>query len=120
MDKFQAVFEILIILSGIDGDIDRREIQVIDDFIESNIGEINFDPQAVVENLSKLKGEGFLEEFSYAAIVFKNQTGVEDRLTILQFAIELIRADGEITDDEFDLLLALGELWNIDMEEFLN
>lgn len=120
MDKFQAVFEILIILSGIDGDIDRREIQVIDDFIEANIGEIDFDPQTVVENLSKLKGEGFLEEFSHAAIVIKNQTGVQDRLTILQFAIELISADGKITGDELDLLLALGELWNIDMEEFLN
>ncbi len=119
MDKFQAAFEILLILSDIDGNIDPREIEVINYFIESNIGSIEFDTEKVIKNLSKLTGEGIIEELSHAATVFKNQSSAQDRITILEFSIELISADDKITDEEVALLYALGEVWNIDMEEFI-
>lgn len=118
MDKFQAIFEILLILSGVDGHIHKREIKVIKEFLEANIGDVKFDPQVVIKKISNLKREVIIEELKLAATVLKNQCDAEDRITILKFAVELISADGKIIDKENAFLCALGELWNIDMQEF--
>lgn len=119
MDKFQAAFEILFILCAVDGHVDQREIKVVSQFLQENIKAINFNPEAVIKNIYKLNGDGVIEELNHAAMVFKANASVQDRITILNFAVELLSADGKISDEEMYFLNFLGELWNIDMKAFI-
>lgn len=120
MDKFQAAFEILYFLSTADGEFDEREAQVIVNFLVSNNQSINFDYKKVIRAIDSLSDEGMLEEFTIAAQVFKNSCSVQDRRTLLEFAIELIGADGQFSDEEGDLLIYLANIWNIDLRRFLD
>ncbi len=119
MNKFQAAFEILYILSCADGHVSSQEIEVIQQFMDSNYGNMDFDTAGIINSLSCMTGEGFMEELSLAANVFKEYSTVQDKLIILDFAYNLIYADGYITDDEAHLFISLGQLWNVDIQRYL-
>ncbi|RMH76793.1 MAG: TerB family tellurite resistance protein [Calditrichaeota bacterium] len=119
MDKFQAIFEILYFMAAVDGDVDPREIDVINTFLDANYGNVNFDAREVAASLMTLTADGMVEELTRAAIAFKNSSTAKDRTTVLDFALQLIAADGRITESERKLFLILGSLWNIDMPSYL-
>jgi len=119
MDKFQAAFEILYFLSAIDGEIHKKETKVIQRFLDDNYGALNFDPNAVITSIASLTGEGVFEELKRAALVFKNLSTAQDRTVLLDFAMQLIAADGKLADAEKDLFFILGNTWNVDMPSYL-
>ncbi|MFQ5650046.1 MAG: TerB family tellurite resistance protein [bacterium] len=119
MDKFQAIFEILYFLSAIDGEVSQSEVNVMTSYLNANHGKITFNPLTVVNAISTMTGKGMAEELQQAAIVFKNSSNAQDRNTVLDFALQLIAADGKITTAERDLFLLLGNTWNIDMPRYL-
>ncbi|MDJ0696022.1 MAG: TerB family tellurite resistance protein [Mastigocoleus sp. MO_167.B18] len=119
MNKFQAAFEILYILSCIDGEVSRKEVQVINDFISSNYGNINFDTREIIDSFDFMTGEGILEELKLAANVFKEYSNTKDKLILFDFAYTLISADGRITEEEGYFFYLLGKLWNIDIDRYL-
>ncbi|MDZ7304468.1 MAG: TerB family tellurite resistance protein [candidate division KSB1 bacterium] len=118
MDKFQAAFEVLYFLASVDGYVDKREVDVIFDFLNANFGKINFDPKKVVDVISSMTSEGMVDELEHAALIFKNSSSAQDRMTLLDFALDLIAADGKIKDQERDLFFILGNTWNIDLERY--
>jgi uncharacterized tellurite resistance protein B-like protein len=119
MDKFQAAFEILYFLSAVDGNVDEREIKVINDFLSSNYGNIKFDPPSVLNSINTLTGKGMVDELIYAAQVFKNNSNASDRTVILDFALELIASDGDLNKPEAELFNVLGTTWDIDMQRYV-
>ncbi|BAZ03975.1 TerB family tellurite resistance protein [Calothrix sp. NIES-3974] len=119
MDKFQAAFEILYILSIAEGVVDDRKIQVISNFLMSNLNSINFDVESTIKAISYLSGAGILEEFANAAEIFRNSSYGQERIHLLQFAIEVIAADGNISEGEAYLITYLGDIWNIDLRKLL-
>lgn len=119
MDKFQAAFEILYFLSAVDGNVDEREIKVINDFLSSNYGNIKFDPPSVLNSINTLTDKGMLDELVYAAQVFKNNSDASDRTVILDFALELIASDGNLSQSEAELFNVLGTTWDIDMQRYV-
>jgi uncharacterized tellurite resistance protein B-like protein len=119
MDKFQAAFELLYLLSTADGEVTMSEVNVIRSFLESNYGSVSFNPSGVIDEIATLNSDGMLEEFGTAAMVFKNSSGVSDRTVLLRFAVELICADGNVSDTENSLFQTLANLWNIDVGQFL-
>jgi len=119
MDKFQAIFEILYFLAGVDGRVDQREVDVINNFLDANYGKIYFNPGSVVNSISKLSGKGMIDELVSAAIIFKNSSNAQDRITVLDFALQLVAADGIITTGESELFITLGNTWDIDMPRYL-
>jgi len=108
MDKFQAIFEILCCLSAADGEVHPNEVDVINNFLNANFGKINFNPKSVASSLGSLTYQGLMDEMVRAAIVFKNTSTAKDRTTVLDFALDLIAADGIITKEESILFFALG------------
>ena len=120
MDKFQAVFEVLYFLAAVDGKVDKREIGVISDFLDSNYGKITFDPGAVVDSINSMTGKGMIEELERAALIFKNASSAQDRTTVLDFAVDLVAADGKVAPEERDLFFILGNTWNIDIKTYLD
>ncbi|NUQ84286.1 MAG: TerB family tellurite resistance protein [Anaerolineales bacterium] len=119
MEKFQAIFEILYFLSSVDGEIHPNELNVITGFLSANYGKVNFNPVAVANSLSNLTGQGMAEELLRAAAVFKNSSTAQDRVVVLDFALQLIGADNKISNEEGALFFMLGDAWNIDMPRYL-
>jgi len=119
MDKFQAGFELLYLLSAADGDVSMSEVEVIRNFLQSNYGNVSFNPSEIIDSIDMLNADGMIEEFKTAATIFKNSTGVQDRKVFLNFAVELILSDGNLSDDENTLFHILAEFWNIDVQKFI-
>lgn len=119
MEKFQAIFEILYFLSSVDGEIHPSELNVITSFLSANYGKVNFNPVAVANSLSTLTGQGMAEELLRAAAIFKNSSTAQDRIVVLDFALQLIGADNRISNEEGALFFMLGDAWNIDMPRYL-
>ncbi|MDL1910134.1 TerB family tellurite resistance protein [Chloroflexi bacterium CFX6] len=119
MEKFQAIFEILYFLSSVDGEIHPNELNVITGFLSANYGKVNFNPVTVANSLSNLTGQGMAEELLRAAAIFKNSSTAQDRVVVLDFALQLIGADNKISNEEGALFFMLGDAWNIDMPRYL-
>lgn len=120
MDKFQSAFEILYILSKADGESTTEEMEAIVEFLNDNSEAIQFTPSKVAESIDTLTNEGMLEELSRAANIIKQSSGAEDRKTLLDFAIRLIAADGNFSQEEMALFSALADLWNIDVRKYMS
>jgi len=119
MDKFQAAFEILYITSAIDGEVDNSEIDIINEFIESNDSNINFSTRDIIDDISMLNIDGIVNEFIKSAESYANQSSVSEKRILLNFFMTLIISDGEIEDNEKRLFLILTEVFNIDSDKFI-
>ncbi|BAZ43444.1 hypothetical protein NIES4102_04440 [Chondrocystis sp. NIES-4102] len=120
MDKFQAAFKILYLLSSIDGVVEDAQINIIINCFNNIDNLPYFDSLTVINSLNTLTSTDILEEFNHAAIKFKNSSNAIERNNLLQFAKELVTADNYISDREKELLYAIADVWNIDFNEFLN
>ena len=119
MDKFQVSFEILYFSSAIDGKVDKNELEIILNFLNDNKSKIKFDPHKTTKSIGSLTTKGVLNELTKAASMFKRENTASDRVALLDFGMQLIVANGKVTEDEAKLLFALGSLWNIDMPHYI-
>ncbi|GBL10086.1 hypothetical protein MSj_01569 [Microcystis aeruginosa Sj] len=120
MNKFQAVFEILYILSLADGDVDKSEVEVILQVMNQNLDCIYFDPSDVIESINNLTGEGLMEELGTAVHGFKDTSTATERTTLMNCAVTLVLADGYITDVEKQLLHLIANTLNINLNRLLD
>ncbi len=119
MEKFQAAFETLYFLSAIDGEVSKSEVNIIINFLNANQGKFDFDPQKVIQSIDLMNATGKFDELRRAALVFKETSSAQDRLILLDFALDLIASDGKITDKEMELFFLLGNTWDIDIQSYL-
>ncbi len=118
MDKFQAAFEILYFLSAIDGQVHKKEHDVIQRFLDENFGGVHFEPNAVIKSIASMTGEGRFDELTRAAVTFGNLSSAHERTILLDFAMQLIAADGKLAKNEQDLFFLLGNTWKVDMPSY--
>jgi tellurite resistance protein len=119
MNKMQAAFEILYFLCSVDGKVDDRELTVIQEFLETNYSMVSFDPREVIQDIAMLNENGMREEFSSAVKQFQGLTNATDRRIFLNFALKLIVADGNVSDEEENLFRIISETWGVDVSRFL-
>jgi len=119
MDKFQAAFEILYIASVIDGDVDKSEIAVINDFLEANEMKCDFSTHDIIDDLSMLNIEGVLEEFIRASESYAQKSSASEKRILLNFFMSLVISDGEIDDNEMRLFHLITEVFQVDGKLFL-
>jgi uncharacterized tellurite resistance protein B-like protein len=60
MDKFQAAFELLYLLSTVDGEVSTSEVNVIRSFLESNYGSVSFSPSEIIDSIDTLTTDGMV------------------------------------------------------------
>ncbi len=121
MDLAKDAFIILFCLAGSDGNLDKREQEIIFDFLNSQtacLGQIDFDPQQVYSELAAQSVEGQIEAFSNALQNFKTHSSEPVRSAMLDAAAEVAAADGAITDGEKRLFQTMALVWEIDLQEF--
>lgn len=119
MDKFQATFEILYLLSTVDGYVADSEIDVIKSFIIQNNGNINFNIKQTIDSIEALTVDGKWNELIYAAGVINQTCDARDKNIILDFALRLIAADGKLDPNEQKIFFGLAKAWNIDAIKFI-
>ena len=119
MDKFQATFEVLYLVSACDGEVSDEEIDVINGYIEANLGQSDYDTQALARSLGILSEEDMGIELGAAAGYLNDVCSPMEKLNILDYAVTVVMADDDPTLVERQVIDALGEIWNIDIEKFL-
>ena len=119
MDKFQAAFEVLCILSMIDGEVHDKEIEVINQFVHNNVGKSNFDTRAVFQSLAIMTPKGRVEELASVAVYIGNNCNSLEKRNILESALALIAADRVLKDEEVTAFVLLGNTWGIDIQAFM-
>jgi len=120
MDKFQATFEILYLLATVDGKLDNSEVDVIKNFIEHNASKINFNIEQTINSVESLTPDGKWNELVHAAKIVNQSSSAQDKYNILDFAFNLIAADGVLDENEKDIFVGLAQVWNIDVNKFLD
>lgn len=122
MNLAKDAFIILFCLAGSDGNLDKREQEIIFDFLNSQtacLGQIDFDPQQVYSELAAQSVEGQIEAFSNALQNFKTHSSEQVRSAMLDAAAEVGAADGAITDGEKRLFQTMAAVWEVDLQKFL-
>lgn len=103
-----AGYHMLMILSAIDGKFTGKEDHVIKKWIENEMPvHVNLDKEAEV--LSTLPKEEYMIHFQRCMGDFYEDTTEKERNEFLQYAIELVKADKNISREEN---IFLDELFN--------
>ena len=102
-----------------DGHFDENERVIVYEFLQANY-EGEFDVEAELQLLHALNGKGLVQRLTEAAHYIDNSTSMESKLKLLKFSIELIAADGKITENEYGLFAIVAEIWGVDLDRYLN
>ena len=115
MKPVQAGYNILLILSISDGEYDEAEGRIILDFIEDNY-DGTFDPKVENQAIMGLDDAGVMARFDEAGRAMLAQTGAEDREALLEFGLDLVMTDGELSEEENRLVQRLATSWELALQ----
>lgn len=112
LNKCEASFHLLVLLSRADGGTHIKEKKVILDFLE-----VNFD-----EEMDLIKEQAFLTALPHSEHFFHFEeianhlfscTTSEERAKIIEFVMKLVIADKKVTDNENKLIDTLFLAWDL-------
>ncbi len=105
-------FQMLSILSQVDGDFKPEEGRVIVDYIKKNFP-LGSNLDAALDELTLLDEDDYLEHFEKAAYDFMEESTENERIDFLRFAMKLINADEKVAREEDKLISHLFIWWGI-------
>jgi hypothetical protein len=114
MNKAIAGFHILTILSEVDNDFDPREGLVIVDYLKENFPPLPISLDKEMDFLSSLSKDDYQTHFETCLVDFYKDSTSEERISFLKFAVNIIKADEVITDNENKYLNYMYDQWDID------
>ena len=121
MEKPESCFKLLYFLSAADGQVDRSEADVIARHLIDNFKEISLkDVEEFIESLSSMNVDRLAQELEEAATTFYENSNSQERLKFLDVALDLIAADGKLSEGESNLFYIIGNKWNINIGDYIN
>ncbi|REJ81810.1 MAG: TerB family tellurite resistance protein [Bacteroidetes bacterium] len=115
LNKAEAGFHLLQILSAIDGDFHHMEDLVITNYLSENYPfHVNLD--AAVDYLSTLPKDDYVLHFQKCMNDFYQDSEESERMKFLDFAVKLVKADNDITNEENIFLNLLFQAWERENE----
>lgn len=112
MNKTEAGFHLLMILSYIDGTLHSTESSVIIDFIEKNYKE-NLDIIKEQAFIRALPGEELHNHFHEIAAQFYKISTYEERNKLIEFAMKVVMADDTMEHSENTYINQLYDAWDL-------
>lgn len=110
-----AGYHMLMILSQVDGEFDKREGKVIINYLKDSFPfHVNLDNE--VEVLSSLSKEDYFLHFNNAMNDFYEDSIPQERVDFLNFAVKIVKADRKITPEENKYLKELFFAWDSEHE----
>ncbi len=116
LNKAIAGYHLLMILSQLDGDFDVAEGEVVVDYLKETFP-FHVDLDSEIEFLCTLPQEKYLDHFTKAMNDFYEDSTPEERTNFLDFAVQMVTADNELTTDENVYLNTLFNAWDPEHEE---
>jgi hypothetical protein len=89
--------------------------QIIRDWLVSQFVMVNLDKE--MEKIKELSADNFTRHFQENMDIFYQNSTEKERLSLLQFAIHLIQADGIVTKEENILFDMLYDAWADDTNQ---
>jgi uncharacterized tellurite resistance protein B-like protein len=113
MDKITAGYKMLLILANADGEHETLESNIIKtslgDEFEAAFSKLVI--EAEISRYSALNHSQLLQEFDYAMHEFYRNSSKTERAAFLQYAMNLIKANANITREENEFIDHLFEAW---------
>lgn len=113
MDKITAGYKMLLILANADGEHETLESEVIKAYLGDEF-EAAFSKlviQAEISRYSALTHSQLLQEFDFAMHAFYSHSSKAERAAFLQYAMNLIKADANISREENEFIDHLFDSW---------
>ena len=111
-NKSIAGYHLLMILSSVDGEFAPEEGMLVQQYLADEFPfKMNLDNE--LEAIALLPPEGWQDHFEFHGRCFLDDSTEEERLSFIQFAKTLIKADDKVTDEEHTFYTLLKNLWNI-------
>ncbi len=113
MNKTEAGFHILMILSKADGTIDKSESDVLFEFLEKNFN----DPVDLIKEQAFLMAyplDTVMDHFLETAEHFFKISNVVERNKLIQFAMKICMADEKMEIQENKFINALYDAWGLE------
>ena len=111
MKKAVAGYHILMILSAVDGKFNAREDMVIMNWMSRKFP-LFLDTDAEMETLSALNPKDYMIHFTNCMNAFYKQSTEHERNELIQFAMDLVKADKKISREENIYLHELFSDWS--------
>lgn len=115
MNKAKAGYNLLMILSAVDNEFQEEEKLVIQKFIKKMWTD-QYDDLALTTSISNLTPDDWMPRFQECMDYFYTESSKEERNEFLQFAMDLVKADDVITEEENRFLKTLFDAWDPDNE----
>lgn len=113
MNKTEAGFHILMILSLADGSLHKAESSVILDFLEKSFHE----PIEIIKEQAFLRAcpvEEMLNHFTETAQQFYRISSIKERNDLIAFAMKVVMADEKMESEENVYINTLYDCWGLD------
>jgi len=111
-NKDIAGFQLLSILSQVDGEFSPEEGAVIVEYIKDNFP-LGSNLDDAINELGNLSEEDYLLFFEKAANDFLDDSNEKERIDFLKFAMKLIKVDEIIAKEEDKMISKLFAWWDI-------
>jgi uncharacterized tellurite resistance protein B-like protein len=99
LNKAVAGFHLLAILSNVDGNIADEESEIAGRYISKHFKD-EFLPKQEMQFLKLLKKEEYFLHFKECMDQFYSKSSVNERADFIKFAVDMVKADREITSEE--------------------
>ncbi len=110
-NKTIAGYHILMILSAVDRRFSIEEDLIIKEYLQKEFPfDISLDKQ--METISSLTYDEYESHFMHMMDDFYSDSTLEERNSMLDFAVKLVKADSIITKEENKYLQILFDTWN--------
>ena len=111
LNKAEAGYQMLQILSAVDGEFSADEDIVIRKFLVEN-ALTDYQMEEETEVISALAPEDYILYFHKAMDDFYEDSTPEERTKFLDFAVQLVSADNRISEDENIFINDLFDAWD--------
>lgn len=116
MNKAQAAYNLLLMLSVVDGSIDERERQVVQLYVEQNFPNEEIDFAFEEAMLASMTPEQLMEEFRASVSAYFRYATPQDRVSLLLTGMDVVMADGVMTPNEETVFKTLANSWGLKFE----
>jgi hypothetical protein len=115
MNKAKAGYNMLMILSAVDNEFQEEEKKVIQEFVKKMwLQEYNDIGLEQDSTLTTLTPDDWMPRFEECSDYFYAEATEKERNEFLQFAMDLVKADDVITEEENLFLKTLFDAWDPD------
>jgi uncharacterized tellurite resistance protein B-like protein len=119
MNIAQYGYNMLMVLSVVDGQYTVDEGKIIVDYLTKNY-DLDIDIDKENQALLEVKKENIPDHFKKEASDFLENSTEEQRLDFIAFAYRLIQADGYMAMEENKILNSLAHFWHIDIRPLMD